>query len=352
MIHSVKVLNTVTALGTDVSVDSNGILNMAGVATTEAYNLRGVTINTPVAPVNGVITVVPTYSALGNYPLTINGFSKATGLPKTIPINITLTAATTDATGIVTLMKAIINADSDFTVAATGTSTLVLTSATGFSPEFSVGSSLAFVNSLATGSAVTIITNITAQCTTAGVIGAGTPAILREKYGYNSNTNSMTYSDMANLTTGFYYTEVIIDYIGTGYSGSSAFKGEISTNQTVIFVRQGTTAGTVTTTNYNDLLGTYGTVTGLAAGYRVTGSALSTAITGGALNSTTQVQTVTGGTLASTLDVVGGDYLVSITTTPIIAKVISTLSETTFLSSNTTALGSNLNLFKWRALPL
>jgi hypothetical protein len=352
MIHSVKVLNTVTALGTDVSVDSNGILNMAGVATTEAYNVRNVTINTPVAPVNGVITVVPTWATLGNYALTINGFSKSTGLPKTIPINITLTAATTNETGIVTLMKAIINADSDFTVAATGTSTLVLTSATGFSPEFSVGSSLAFVNSLATGSAVTIITNITAQCTTAGVIAAGTPAILREKYGYNSNTNSMTYSDMANLTTGFYYTEVIIDYIGTAYTGSSAFKGEISTNQTVVFVRQGTTAGTVTTTNYNDLLGTYGTVTGLAAGYRVTGSALSTAITGGALNSTTQVQTVTGGTLASTLDVVGGDYLVSVTTTPVIAKVISTLSETTFLSSNTTALGSNLNLFKWRALPL
>jgi hypothetical protein len=309
MIHSVKVLNTVTVGGTDVSVDSNGILNMAGVATTEAYNVRNVTINTPVAPVNGVITVVPTYSALGNYPLTINGFSKATGLPKTIPINITLTAATTDATGIVTLMKAIINADSDFTVAATGTSTLVLTSATGFSPEFSVGSSLAFVNSLATGSAVTIITNITAQCTTAGVIAAGTPAILREKYGYNSNTNSMTYSDMANLTTGYYYTEVIIDYLGTGYSGSSAFKGEISTNQTVVFVRQGTTAGTVTTSNYNDLLGAWGTVTALVAGYR--GIVTATAGTGTvAITVTTGALALAGGALFSGNDVGRNDYII------------------------------------------
>lgn len=300
MIHSVKVLNTVTALGTDVSVDSNGILNMAGVATTEAYNLRNVTINTPVAPVNGVITVVPTWATLGNYALTINGFSKSTGLPKTIPINITLTAATTNETGIVTLMKAIINADSDFTVAATGTSTLVLTSATGFSPEFSVGSSLAFVNSLATGSAVTIITNITAQCTTAGVIAAGTPAILREKYGYNSNTNSMTYSDMANLTTGYYYTEVIIDYIGTAYTGSSAFKGEISTNQTVVFVRFDTAATTPSTTNYNDLLGTYGTVTGLAAGYRVSGIAYNTtiSITASIAANVMTVSAVGAGTLA------------------------------------------------------
>lgn len=349
MIHSVKVLNTVTALGTDVSVDSNGILNMAGVATTEAYNVRNVTINTPVAPVNGVITVVPTWATLGNYALTINGFSKSTGLPKTIPINITLTAATTDATGIVTLMKAIINADSDFTVAATGTSTLVLTSATGFSPEFSVGSSLAFVNSLATGSAVTIITNITAQCTTAGVIAAGTPAILQSKYGYDANSNSMTYSDMANLTTGYYYTEVIIDYIGTAYTGSSAFKGEISTNQTVIFVRFDTAATTPSTTNYNDLLGSYGTVTGLQAGYRVTGALITG--TAGALSGATQ--TVTNGVLATTDGIISGDYLVSVTT-PVISRVISVLSNTTYVSSNTTVLtsSSTINGFKWRALPL
>lgn len=349
MIHSVKVLNTVTALGTDVSVDSNGILNMAGVATTEAYNLRNVTINTPVAPVNGVITVVPTWATLGNYALTINGFSKSTGLPKTIPINITLTAATTDATGIVTLMKAIINADSDFTVAATGTSTLVLTSATGFSPEFSVGSSLAFVNSLATGSAVTIITNITAQCTTAGVIAAGTPAILREKYGYNSNTNSMTYSDMANLTTGYYYTEVIIDYIGTAYTGSSAFKGEISTNQTVVFVRFDTAATTPSTTNYLDLLGSYGTVTALQAGYRAVLSSPAT---------TTAAVTVTTGAIAlasgavtfATLGAQSGDYIVIGTD---ITKITGITGLTAGFGTLTTAASAATFKFaSWRNLPL
>jgi hypothetical protein len=350
MIHSVKVLNTVTALGTDVSVDSNGILNMAGVATTEAYNVRGVTINTPVAPVNGVITIdYSVGTTTGTYSFNINGFSKATGLPKSMIVTYT-TAATTSATLQSNQIRAIVNADSDFSVAATGTATVVLTSAAGF-PEFTVGGALGSVNSLTAGSAVTIFTNITAQCTTAGVIAVGTPAILREKYGYNSNTNSMTYSDMANLTTGYYYTEVIIDYLGTGYSGSSAFKGEISTNQTVIFVRQGTTAGTVTTTNYNDLLGTYGTVTGLAAGYRVTG-ALMTAATATSTNAA-GVQTLNSGGLASVNDIVAGDYIVSVST-PIVQKVISTLTDNTYLANTTTSLtvSSTLNSFKWRALPL
>jgi hypothetical protein len=349
MIHSVKVLNTVTVGGTDVSVDSNGILNMAGVATTEGYNLRGVTINTPVAPQNGVITITPTSTNSLPYFFVVNGFSKSTNLPKTITVSFTSAAAATVDT-ISAQARAIINADSDFTVAATGTSTIVLTSATGFSPEFSVGGAIASITSLGSASATTINTSLSAANGTAGIIAAGTPAILREKYGYNSNTNSMTYSDMANLTTGYYYTEVIIDYIGTAYTGSSAFKGEISTNQTVVFVRFDTAATTPSTTNYNDLLGTYGTVTGLAAGYRVSASA----ITGTAGTNTTNVQTMTSGVLGSE-DVVSGDYIVgdagvAATTT---RKVISVLSQTTFLTTTATAItGSTFRVFKWRALPL
>jgi hypothetical protein len=419
MIHSVKVLNTVTALGTDVSVDSSGILNMAGVATSEVYNLRNVTINTPVAPVNGVITLTPNATASAVVTLTINAFSKATGLPKTMIVNYTAGAATSALLQSAQI-RAIVNADSDFTVVATGTSTVVLTSATGFSPEFSVGGTSASLSSMlspvgvvtasstttvltvtavtsgalsagqvltgssfagtiteqlsgtiggigtysisggavqasatATGTyptGVTLFTGVTGSITTQGVIAVGTPAILQNKYGYDPNTNSMTYSDMANLTTGYYYTEVIIDWLGTGYTGSSAFKGEISTNQTVIFVRFDTAATTPSTTNYNDLLGIYGTVTGLQAGYRVSASA----ITGTAGTNTTNVQTMTSGVLGSE-DVVSGDYIVgdagvAATTT---RKVISVLSQTTFLTTTATAItGSTFRVFKWRALPL
>lgn len=348
MIHSVKVLNTVTALGTDVSVDSSGILNMAGVATADVYNVRNVAINTPVAPVNGVITIdYSSGTATGTYSFNINGFSKATGLPKSMIVTYT-TAATTSATLQSNQIRAIVNADSDFSVVATGTATVVLTSATGF-PEFTVGGALGSVNSLATTSAVTITTNITAQCGTAGVIGAGTPAILQSKYGYDANSNSMTYSDMANLTTGYYYTEVIIDWLGTGYSGSSAFKGEISTNQTVIFVQQGTTAGTVLTTNYNDLLGSYGTVTALQAGYRAVLSSPATT-TAAVTASTGAIALASGAVTFATLGAQSGDYIVIGTD---ITKITGITGLTAGFGTLTTAASAATFKFaSWRNLPL
>lgn len=348
MIHSVKVLNTVTALGTDVSVDSSGILNMAGVATSDVYNVRNVAINTPVAPVNGVITITPTSANSTAYFFVVNGFSKATNLPKTITVSFTSAAAATADT-ISAQAKAIINADSDFTVAATGTSTIVLTSATGFSPEFSVGGAIASITSLGSASATTINTNLSAANGTAGVIAAGTPAILQNKYGYDANSNSMTYSDMANLTTGYYYTEVIIDWLGTGYSGSSAFKGEISTNQTIIFVRFDTAATTPSTTNYADLLGTYGTVTALAAGYRAVLS--SPATTTAAVTVTSGAITLAGGAVTfATLGAQSGDYIV-------IGSDITKITGITgaaagFGTLTTAASAATFKFASWRNLPL
>ena len=348
MISAIKVLNTVTALGTDVSVGSDGIVNIASVATVDAYNVKNVTINLPAAEVPGVITITPTAANSTVYTFYVNGFSKSTGLPKVVNVSFTSAAAAT-ATTISTQAKAIINADTDFSVAATGTATIVLTGATGF-PFFTTGGTSAVVDSYSSVTA-TIFANLSAANGTAGVAAKGTVALLQNKYAYATSGNALTYSDLANLTAGYYYTEVVIDYISTTYSGSGAFKGEISTLEAVVLVKFDTGATTASTTNYADLLGSYGTITGLAAGYRVVGSALTSAITAGALNSTTQVQTVTGA--LATVDVVGGDYLVSIST-PVISKVLGLLSNTTYVSSNTTVLtsGSYLNLFKWRNLPM
>jgi len=349
MISAIKVLNTVTALGTDVSVGSDGIVNIASVATVDAYNVRNVTITAPQAEVAGVITITPTSATSAVYTFYINGFSKSTGLPKVVLVSFTSAAAAT-ATTISTQAKAIINADTDFSVAATGTATIVLTGATGF-PFFTTGGTSAVVDSYSSAGATDIFTNLSAANGTAGKAAKGTVAALQAKYAYATSGNALTYSDLANLTAGYYYTEVVIDYISTNYSGSGAFKGEISTLEAVVLVKFDTAATTASTTNYADLLGSYGTITGLAAGYRVVGSALTSAITAGALNSTTQVQTVTGA--LATVDVVGGDYLVSIST-PVISKVLGLLSNTTYVSSNTTVLtsGSFLNLFKWRNLPM
>ena len=360
MISAIKVLNTVTALGTDVSVGSDGIVNIASVATVDAYNVRNVTITAPQAEVAGVITITPTGANSAVYSFYINGFSKSTGLPKVVLVSFT-SAAAADATTISNQARAIINADTDFSVAATGTATIVLTGATGF-PFFVVGGTSAAIDSYSSTGTTTIFTNLTATNTggagvgVAGKAAKGTVAALQNKYAYASSGNALTYSDLANLTAGYYYTEVVIDYISTNYSGSGAFKGEISTLEAVVLVKFDTAATTASTTNYNDLLGSYGTITGLAAGYRVVGSALTSAITASTLNSTTQVQTIAGTTVTTslaTLDVVSGDYLVSIST-PVISKVMGLASLSTYVSSNATVLtsGSNLNLFKWRNLPM
>jgi hypothetical protein len=348
MISAIKVLNSVTALGTDVSVGSDGILNIASVATVDAYNVRGVSVTLPRAEVSGVVTITPTPANLTVYNFYINAFSLSTGLPKVLNVSFTSAATGADATTISNQARAIINADTDLSVIASGSATIVLTAKVS-QPFFVVGGLLANVDSYSSQTA-TIFTNLSAANGTAGVSVRGSVAYLQNKYAYSANGNTLTQSELALLTSGYYYTEVVISYITTTPSGSGAFKGEISTLEAVVLVRFDTAATTPSTANYNDLLGTYGTITGLAAGYRVAGAALTSAITAGALNSTTQVQTVTGA--LATVDVVGGDYLVSVST-PVVSKVLGVLSNTTYVSSNTTALtsGSTLNVFRWRNLP-
>jgi len=348
MISALNVLNTVTALGTDVSVDSTGMVNFCGLVEFPAINVQKVAINNPVAAVAGVITITPTATDSTLYSFNIVGTSKATGIPKTMIVTYTSGVGAT-ATTICNAFRTIINADSDFSIAATGTATLILTSATGTNPDFTVGGTSNSITSVGSASATTIYPNLSAVNTTAGVSPIGTVAQLQTKYGYTSNPNAVSYPALANLTTGYYYTEVIISYNDIIKSSSNGFNKTVATKDAVLLVQQGTTAGTVATTNYNDLLGTYGTITGLAAGYKVS-IALMTG-TAGALSGVTQ--TVTSGTLASASDVMPGDYIISVTT-PVVAKVVSVASDTTFISSSTTALtsASTLNLAKWRNIPL
>lgn len=356
MISAIKVLNTVTALGTDVSVGSDGIVNIASVETVDAYNVRGVSVTVPQTEVSGVVSITPTAADSLPYTFYINAFSMTTGLPKVINVSFNSGAGAT-VTSISNQARAIINADTDLSVVASGTTTIVLT-AKATQPFFVVGGTLGNVDSYSSQGATTIATNLSASNTGGAGVGVagrsvrGSVAYLQNKYAYSANGNALTQSELALLTSGFFYTEVVIDYISTTPSGSGAFKGEISTLQTVVLVRANSDGSSTsfTTTNYADLLGSYGTITGLAAGYRVEGAALTSAITAGALNSTTQVQTVTGA--LSSVDVVGGDYLVSVST-PVISKVLGVLSSTTYVSSNTTALtsGSTLNVFRWRNLP-
>jgi hypothetical protein len=364
MISAIKVLNSVTTLGTDVSVSSDGIVNVASVATVDAYDVRNVSVTVPQAEVSGVVTVTPQVFNLTVYSFYINAFSMSTGLPKVVNVSF-VSSSGADATSISNQARAIINADSDLSVIASGTATIVLT-AKPTQPFFVVGGTTANIDSYSGASSTIIFSGVNSGGSTVTILEAantgganiagkavrGSVAYLQNKYAYSANGNALNYNELALLTSGFFYTEVVISYISTTPSGSGAFKGEISTLEAVVLVRANTdgSSSVFTTTNYADLLGSYGTVTGLAAGYRVTGAALTSAITAGALNSTTQVQTVTGA--LATVDVVGGDYLVSVST-PVVSKVLGVLSNTTYVSSNTTALtsGSTLNVFRWRNLP-
>jgi hypothetical protein len=319
MISAIKVLNTVTALGTDVSVGSDGIVNIASVETVDAYNVRGASITIPRAEVSGVVTITPTAptATLATYNFYINAFSMTTGLPKVINVSF-ISAATPTATSVCNQARAIINADTDLSVVASGTTTIVLTAKTG-QPFFVVGGATANIDSYSGAGATTISTGLDAANGTLGKAVRGSVAYLQNKYAYAAAGNALNYNELALLTSGFFYTEVVIDYISTTPSGSGAFKGEISTLQAVVLVRANATGtyadpsnpalSDFTTANYGDLLWTYGTITALAAGYRAILSAPAT--TTAAVTISTGAIALSGGAATfATLGAQSGDYIV------------------------------------------
>jgi hypothetical protein len=371
MISTLKVLNTVTLLGTDVSVGADGILNIANGAVADAYNVGNVVINTSVSENAGVITITPTAVASTLYTFYIAGFSKSTGTPKTLSVSFT-SAASTDATAISNQAKAIISGtsyDPDFSVTANaaGTGTIVLTAAAGY-PFFTVGGTTASITSISGTGATTIFTNISAANGTTGRIGAGLGSSLQAKYAYAAAGNALIYNELANLVPTSYYTEVVIDYLGTGYSGSSAFRGEISTNQAVVLVLFGTSAqgtgaaSTATTSYYTDLLGTYGTITGLQAGYRVVMS--SSTPTAASIAATTGAITFVGsGTTTSPagLGLQSGDYLAigsnfalnTMAVTKITGVVANAFGAVVAYGTNVTSVSQDeFKYAAWRPLPL
>jgi hypothetical protein len=349
MISAIKVLNSVTALGTDVSVGSDGIVNIASVETVDAYNLRGVSVTVPQTEVSGVVTITPTAASLAVYTFYINAFSLSTGLPKVLNVSFT-SASGADATTISNQARAIINADTDLSVIASGTATIVLTAKVS-QPFFVVGGLLANVDSYSSASATTIATNLSAANGTAGRAVRGSVAYLQNKYAYSANGNALNYNELALLTSGFFYTEVVISYITTTPSGSGAFKGEISTLEAVVLVKANTdgSSSVFTTTNYADLLGSYGTIPALAAGYRAVISAPAT--TTAAVTVTTGAIALSGGAATfATLGAQSGDYIVIGTD---ITAITGITGLTAGFGTLTTAASAAVFKFSaWRNLPV
>jgi hypothetical protein len=349
MISAIKVLNSVTALGTDVSVGSDGIVNIASVETVDAYNLRGVSVTVPQTEVLGIVTITPTAASLAVYNFYINAFSLSTGLPKVLNVSFT-SASGADATTISNQARAIINADTDLSVIASGTATIVLTAKVS-QPFFVVGGLLANVDSYSSASATTIATNLSAANGTAGRAVRGSVAYLQNKYAYSASGNALNYNELALLTSGFFYTEVVISYITTTPSGSGAFKGEISTLEAVVLVKANSdgSSSVFTTTNYADLLGSYGTIPALAAGYRAVISAPAT--TTAAVTVTTGAIALSGGAATfATLGAQSGDYIVIGTDITAITGITGLTAG--FGTLTTAAAAAVFKFSAWRNLPV
>jgi hypothetical protein len=247
-----NVLNTVSPLGVDARVDANGYLNLQGTPAFKASSIDSVVITPYAAEVAQQSTVTITSAstnALFSLSLICNDVNS--GMITSVPLTVT-SDSSTSATEICDAFRAAINSMPELSVTASGTSTLVVTAKAGF-PTFTLST---------TDSKMTIATGTT------GVVGTGSGASLIGLYpstaGYFSAGG---FTAAANIVATNNYTQVLV----TSTTGGSA----------VILVKYDAT-------NVGDLLGTYGTITGLKAGYRVTGVAYDSALSfTGAINNGT-----------------------------------------------------------------
>ena len=309
-----NVLNTVAPLGADAFVDASGFLNLQGTPAFKTSSIDSVTITPYVAEVAQVSTVtVSTVSPNALYTLSLVCSDVNSGMVSSVPLSITSDSSATN-TEIASAFAAAINSMPELSVTATSSTTLVVTAKAGF-PVFT----------LATSDGKLSIS------TSAGTVGVGTGTSLIGTYPSTAGYfNAGGFTAASSIVATNNYTQVLI----SSTTGSSA----------VILVNEAATAA-----NVASLIGTYGTLTGLKAGYRVAFPGALVQPTG-TLTIASYVATVT--VTANELAVYGvqsGDYLVRGTS---VAKVGGVASTTTAVTDTATVAGGSYTIAYWRALPL
>ena len=316
-----NVLNTVTALGTDVSVDSSGYLNLQGTPAFKTSTITDVVITPYQSEQLQVTTVTPTAVNDAIYTLPFVYTDANSGMIESVPLIVT-SDSTATATEICDAFRALIVANTALNsiVAVSGTTTLILTAKAGF-PIFSVATSDA---------KLAVVTG------TLGRTSVGTGSSLINQYPSTAGYyNAGGFSAASSIVATNNYTQVLV----TSTTGSSA----------EILVKSNAD-------NYDDLLGTYGTITGLKAGYRViiTNPATTTA----AITVTTGVITLASGAATFvTLGARANDFIVINTGTAFstfeTAVLNSITTATTGVGSIYTAVSAeDFKLAAWRNLPL
>jgi hypothetical protein len=307
-----NVLNTVTTLGTDASVDSNGYLNLQGTPAFKASTITDVVITPYVAEVAQVSTVtVSTVSNSALYTMSLICNDVNSGMITSVPLTVT-SDSTALNTEIAAAFAATINSMPELSVTATSGATLVVTAKAGF-PIFT----------LATSDGKLSIS------TSAGTVGAGTGTALIAQYPSTAGYyNAGGFASASSIVATNNYTQVLV----TSTTGSSA----------EILIKYDAT-------NVGDLLGTYGTLTALKAGYRAILSAPAT--TTAAVTVTTGAIALAGGAVTfATLGSQSGDFIVIGTD---ITKITGVTGLTAGFGTLTTAASAaTFKYAAWRNLPL
>ena len=310
-----NVLNTVTALGTDAYVDSSGYLNIQGTPAFKASSIDSVVI-TPYASeqLQETTVTVSTVSNSAIYTLSFVYTDANSGMIESVPLTVTSDSTATN-TEICDAFRALMTANTAINsiVTVSGTTTLIVTAKAGF-PIFSLSTSDAKL-SIATG--------------TLGRTSVGTGTALISQYPSTSGYyNAGGFSAASSIVATNNYTQVLV----TSKTGISA----------VILVKWDAT-------NVGDLLGTYGTLTALKAGYRAILSAPAT--TTAAVTVTTGAIALAGGAVTfATLGAQSGDYIVIGTD---VTKIVVMSTATAGIGTLITAAGpATFKFAAWRNLPL
>lgn len=304
-----NVLNTVSPLGVDASVDANGFLNLQGTPAFKASSIDSVTI-TPYTPENAQVSTVTIATVTSNalYSLSLICSDVNSGMITSVPLTITSDSTATN-TEIAAAFAAAINSMPELSVTATSGATLVVTAKAGF-PTFTLAT---------TDSKMTISTSN-------GTVGTGSGTSLIGLYPSTAGYfNAGGFTAASSIVATNNYAQVLI----SSTTGGSA----------VILVN-------VAAANYADLLGTYGTLIALKNGYRaiIVNPEGSVTING---------YVATGGTNAFAINQVqSGDYIVN--SVDGIAKVLGVPTSATAVVSiaGTNVSGTFDRLSYWRNLPL
>jgi len=311
-----NVLNTVAPLGADAYVDANGFLNLRGTPAFKASSINEVTITPYLAEQLQETTVtVSTVSNNAIYSLSFVYTDANSGMIESVPLTVT-SDSTASNTEICDAFRALMTANDAINrvVTVSGTSTLIVTAKTGF-PIFTLSTSDAKL-SIVTG--------------TLGRRSVGTGTSLIGTYPTTSGYyNAGGFAEASTIVATNNYTQVYISSV----NGDSA----------VILINVGATAA-----NVASLIGTYGTLTGLKAGYRVIIPASAAQPTGNIAISSYIATAATANQLAL-FQLQSGDFIVSGTS---VAKISGVPTATTAVTSLETLSSASYIIAYWRNLPL